>query len=1031
MRGLLVSLVFLSIAQCSIVNSQENAPQIAILQESFSPQPLYADPEEIKTFLQSLNIQSQSIGAAQLADPDFLDPNHIDIVFLPYGACFPNEAKKTFVRYLKQGGSFISVGGYAFDDLMLSKDGKWEKFETDDQTEYLSGRRGRPGDAVSFQPDQIIVFDPTYQFKRAVSIGKSSDSPLDGPDWSRSLTVEGFPATAMTGNNTPVFPNAYAQWYPLVTAHDRYGRDRGSVFSLMIHHDGPFKGSAWAFSGVTNVNLFSKQYPEMLRTLTETIEKIRLRKITPFSYEYTKSELSPSETPQTRFTFTDNYFHIDGVPKILFGTNQTGMVWYSPRENPATWERDFQRMRDYGLRVLRVLHFSPFAAQGYEGRAGHLSLDLAKSPPQKMIEQTDDLVALCGKYGVALFLTLHDWLPVELTDEELAAQETWALFWAGRYQDRPYVFFDIQNEPSIQPADLPHVKQLWNDYLKEHYKTNDNLKQQWGEYAPQESIGDIPCDAGAQDWQNPRAADFHRFRAWLCQRWIDANVGGIKSVNPNALATVGFLQSEWQADKLLPTSKLDFSNTHYHGPVERFPPIFKFTDRRFRGQGLSVGEFGGWDAHEARTHGRFIDETPASIRHFLAIGHDMLGMGGSMALNWDLKDMDDCVFPWGLTYAQDAVPKDWTNAYRNMSFFFSALEPKYESPNVFLLIPDGHRMGSNYSQVHDAVHNTLEMLFARHLNFGVINEDALGELPVSANVLVWPIPYCPSDDAFNSVCEFVEKGGHLYFSGDIGFDALRRPSKKERFARLNLELREPRIPFSLNSVQEKPVFETSSVGNGTVHFFPLPVEMDNEKALAWNPYPEFLEAVGAETIQVEPNDPNLHLFSIPETNGNRVYTLFRNEKVNGVRSYRIQTSAGEIAMGIDGMETGSIEVDQDGNTIAVEGNGDIVFGNRLYAKTSSLVMIRSLGGEPLLDSHHIVIYPIHPGELELSVPAMDQPALVVGEYAGGIWTTYEELSLEKEANAVQFKIDPDRANAILLLVDQEYDQNELKQLLYE
>ncbi len=1031
MRRLLVwILLFTTFVQSITAVETAKHPELAILDDSFSPQPSHADPEELQSFFLSRNISARLISGAELSDPDFLDSTRFDIVVLPYGACFPFDARDPLIRYLKQGGSFIALGGFAFDDLMKQKDGQWEKYETNDPKEFLSGRRGKPGDWIRFQPDQIVLFDPTYPFKRTVSIGKSERSPLDSEVWTREISIDGFPATAMTGSNNPVFPDAYARLNPLVTARDRYARPRGAVFSLAVHHDGPFQGSAWAFSGVTNVNLFSKRYPEMLVTLAQTVQAIRSRQIKPFDNDYLPSGLSLQDTPKTEFTFSGNYFHVNGNPTILFGANQTGVVWYSPRENPATWEHDLQRMRDNGLRVLRVLHFSPFAAQGHAGRAAHSSLDLAKRPPQKTIEQTDDLVALCAKHGVALFLTLHDWLPVELTDEELDAQETWANFWAARYKNQPHVFFDIQNEPSIRPANRPHVKRLWNEYLKSIHQTDENLKEAWGRYRPKESLGDIPCEPGPNEWENPRAADFNRFRSKLCERWIDANVKGIKSGNPNALTTVGFLQSEWQADKFSPTAALDFFSTHYHGPVERFPLSFKLTDRRFRGQGLSVGEFGAWDAHEARTHGRFADETRASIQHFLAVGHETLGMGGSMALSWDLKDLDDCVFPWGLTHAQDTVPKDWLNAYRNMSLFFSAFRPQYESPSVYLLIPGSHRFGANTHQVYAALHNALKMLFACHINFGVIDEDALSELPDSAKVLLWPVPYCPDDKAFDSVHDFVKRGGCLYFSGDIAFDASRRPTRKQRYQRLGLSDQEPRKPFSLKSLTDRPALKTSRTGQGTVHYDSIPVEMDNEKALAWNPYPELLDAAGVNTIPLEPNDPSLHLFSIPETNGRRIYTLFRNEK-GDAKTYRFQTVSEAVTLDIDGMETALAEIDRRGDLTAIEGSGDIRYGNSRIARTSAHVMIRSVEGEPIPKSKQLWIFPTRPGELEMSIPAIKNPILVAGEFVGGKWKTYEETPLQVKDATVRFTIDPDRTNAILLLAERGYTKTLFERLRNE
>ncbi|MBN2325795.1 MAG: cellulase family glycosylhydrolase [Candidatus Omnitrophica bacterium] len=994
---------------CAVSLSAQS--EIAILQEDFPPRESYADPLELNNFLASKHAAVRLISSEELSREEFLQPEKIEAVILPYGACFPFEARDVFVHYLKRGGSFVSMGGYAFDDLMKKENGSWVKFETDDLNLLLSGRRGQPGDWVRFQPEQIVIFDPTYPFKRVETISPDPQSPLSVGDWSYTMPLEGFAATAMSGGVSPVFPDAYADWHPLVTSYDRFGRPRGSVFSVMVHHDGPYQGSKWAFSGATNVNLFSKSHPEMMEALWQTIQFMqnpeRKKPAVP-------SPSLPSAT-YSKITFSNNYFQVNGEPTILFGCNQTGMVWYSPRENAETWERDFSRMRVYGMRVLRILHFSPFAARGYEGRAGHSAMDLAKRPPAKLIEQTDQLVQIAGKFGVALILTLHDWLDVELSDEELEAQRTWCRFWTNHYKESPHVFFDIQNEPSVLPGESSINRTLWNRFLQETYRTDSAVKEAWGKYAADETLGSIPCQAGAEEWDNPRAFDYNRFRVWLVERWINANMEGIKSGNPEAIGTVGFLQSEWQADKFLPTGRLDFSNTHYHGPFDRFSPIFKLTDRRFRGQGLSVGEFGGWDAHEARKKGLFQDEVRSSIHHFLAVGHETLGLGGGMALNWDLKDLDDCVFPWGLTYAQDAVPKDWFYAYRNMSYFFRSFRPCYEAPDVFFVLPDNHRLGAKIHVIHRAMRAAMDQMFSCHVNFGVINEKDLFELPQSAKHLLWPIPYCPDDDVFEFTVNFVKEGGNLYFSGGIGFDAAIKPTRIKRYAQLGLKEQEPKDPFQIDIPKEKQDFIVSKVGKGSVYFLPAPIELAEMKDLSWNPYKEFFHQAGYAGIEAQPDDPLLHLFSIPETNGRRIYTLYRNDRASEPADYEIQTIGGRIALSLGPWETGLVEIDEQGRIFSIEGTGSIQQNQEPLVETDAHLMIQSADGRPIGQSQRICLFPTRGGMCSIWNEALKDPQLIAGEIVNGEWKTHEALNLKKDDKRLHLNIDEDRTYCMLII----------------
>ncbi|RJP19283.1 MAG: hypothetical protein C4527_27275 [Candidatus Omnitrophota bacterium] len=1096
--GIIFYCALLSGLSCLYTNTEEptSTIRLGILQDEFPRQPSHADPRELSVFLQNEGYTVSFLSADQLADETALRSDPMDILILPYGATFPFAARNSFISYLKNGGAFVSMGGYAFDDLVVKRGNQWERLDTIPPDHSISGRRGKPGDWMRLQAEQIPIFDPTYPFKRTHTLGSDTQSPLLLDAWSENGTFDGFPATAMTGSNNPVFPKQYGRWYPLVTAYDRYGKSRGSVFSLVLHHDGPYKGSAWAFSGVTNENLFSNAHPRMLQTLSAAIRAIHLRTFLISTVTETdehgvstlvstlanygknqqsvaleswigKNALAKETVSLSRgnvnvirhaiphellhngyipihvsvaagqfrdsiehgfyqpadnddalddFTFQNNYMRINGKPTFLFGTNQTGMVWFSAKENPATWERDLVRMRDHGLRMLRVLHFSPYAARGYEGHGGHSSMDLAGNPPARLIRQTDDLVAMCARNGVALMLTLHDWLPVTLSDPELDAQKKWARFWADRYHGQTHVFFDIQNEPSVQPDDTADTRNRWNEFLKNRYANDSALHEAWGAFAPVEPLGEIPCNPGPDVWENPRQVDYNRFRAHLLERWIDENMNGIREGSSVIPASVGFLQSHGSAEKLFATSRLDFCNSHYHGPIEPFASITKLIDRRFRGQGFAVGEFGAWDAHEARSHGRFADETTASIRHFLAVGHDTFGMGGCFALNWDWKDFDDCLFPWGLSYAQDYVPKDWLTAYRNMSLFFRAFQPVYEDPGIYLLIPDSHRLGGQSDRVYAAIDNAIHLLFACHIDFNVINEKSLDDLPNVARTIFWPIPYCPADAVFEKVLAFVRKGGNLYFSGDLSFDEWRRPSRTSRFKKFGLPLAQGASPFQTTIPRAIPDFIVRKVGEGQVCYLPAPIEWKPLAEWEGNPYAEFLTRVEESGIFVEPNDPRLHLFSIPETNKNLIYTLFRCEKDENLREYRIQTPGGEVSLALAGFQTGLIETNREGALFALEGTG-FCRGRDLCVEILGHAMLQSLDGFPLEQSQFFSIYPTQAGTIRFRSETIRNPWLVIGEMRKGQWIPFEELEPEYDKGTIQIDIDEDRAACIVLCME--------------
>lgn len=60
-----------------------------------------------------------------LAKPGVLKRGNVDLLVVPTGAAWPEDAAQTLVDYLSAGGSLLTCGGYAFDIPVRFVDGKW------------------------------------------------------------------------------------------------------------------------------------------------------------------------------------------------------------------------------------------------------------------------------------------------------------------------------------------------------------------------------------------------------------------------------------------------------------------------------------------------------------------------------------------------------------------------------------------------------------------------------------------------------------------------------------------------------------------------------------------------------------------------------------------------------------------------------------------------------------------------------------------------------------------------------------------
>jgi len=98
----------------------------AILREPGMPvQGAASSPETLAAILQGAGFEVRLLSADELADPIAFNASRFDLVVLPTGATFPARARLAMVDFLRSGGDFLALGGYAFNRLVRKVDGKW------------------------------------------------------------------------------------------------------------------------------------------------------------------------------------------------------------------------------------------------------------------------------------------------------------------------------------------------------------------------------------------------------------------------------------------------------------------------------------------------------------------------------------------------------------------------------------------------------------------------------------------------------------------------------------------------------------------------------------------------------------------------------------------------------------------------------------------------------------------------------------------------------------------------------------------
>lgn len=655
----------------------------------------------------------------------------------------------------------------------------------------------------------------------------------------------------------------------------------------------------------------------------------------------------------------DNQLFIDGGPGTWVGTNQTGVMWHSPRENPLTWERDFQAMADHGHRIWRILHFSPFAQVEGGPRPRENPMVLAADPPEKLRRQTDAIVQLAQRHGVVIMLCAHDWIGTAIPDDQLEAQRKWNRFWAERYKDVPGFIWDIQNEPSVQYDEANPPQWLCDQY-------RDFAIAACGSEQAARELLKLPAGAAwkpvaGMSWDDPAGVMRERFRTWLIDRWVRVNLEGLREGDSDAIVTVGWLQSRPPADKILGSARLNFSNMHSYEAPRNLPASLKFIDRRAYGGGLGLGEFGQRQSHDARSNGQFGDRRDLDQARFSTTAATVMGLGGNMLNTWFWRDLPDVIFPWGIQ-TPDRRMRPWVAELDAWCTAMEGIQPVYEPPALYVLVPDGQRLGNDFGRFDRAIEACFDTLLGLDVPFACLTETELPFIPEEAKALVWPIPYAPSDKAFDAIAGWVKSGGSLYVSGGLGYDTWRRPTRADRYAKLGLPARQDTPPDPAQ-VSGQPAIHA-----GQVTFVPEPAEL-GDKAKLRERYAEFLKTAGIGRLPVSPDTSEVHAYRVKDRDGAVAWIA---NSWGETRTVQFDN----VGLSVAAEHGGMVQFGPDGDVETVIGYGPLTIDGKTVCDGPGYLLRSRDGGD--IRSAAVALLPLAPGTVRLARTMASKAALQDG-----------------------------------------------------
>jgi len=944
-----------------------------------------------------------------------------------------------------------------------------------------------PLDAISICDASADMTDVATMVAEPLQSVAPAGLRIDGP-------VSGCSATGQTAQGSAGAP-LKARWEPLLNAVDRYGRVRGTAFAIMHNFAGEYPGSSWAYSGVSDRDLFARGSVEGVALFRSVLDRVTdgafvFDARTQYAAARPGEELAPavrvanlarrerlltvrltllrdgqesghaekivSVGPRTSASvaldatalstgspalvvmrwqaldgervldllesgvvvvpehpagggpalrYSDCYFDRGSGPEFLVGSQLYWGNATTTGTDPLRWDRQLARMADSGLSIARSF------------------MNVPGGDTEQAWRYRDAIVALAAAHGVHLFYSGVSWPttdPVEVARRAEVARTA-----AERYADYPGWFLDVVNEPSMRIGEGAADSAQFREYLLRRYGSYDALREAWGYELAEASLDEVKIGPMPGPWGSLRAIDTHRFMSGRMRDWARATMDAAHSVGPR-LVSVGYLQgfgdtaTTW--DPVEASRDLDFANRHYYGPIENYGPELAQVDMRTVGKAPTTGEFGATSHPGLEAHFVYETEDKAASR-FSYFLHTCFGLGGAFAASWHWQDPIEDIFPCGLLFA-DGAARPRFYPYRDVAMLFQAIRPVYEPPEVFFVIPSSHRFGAPVDRVNDAMMRSLRSLVALHVEFGTVSEDTLHTLPASARVLVWPVPYCPSDETYERVREFVRRGGLVYVSGDLSYDERRHRTKtarleelcgvrfvKERYPDIQYaasdgavlpatdsalahacaesDLRgpcievEPTTAATLATAGGAPVAVLNALGQGRVLYFVDPLELHGDP---WRVLAAFLDQEGVGRHRLTPDVPEVHSHRVRGQDGALAQLLLNTSDAD--MTVTVTDLPEPVTIDLAPHSGGAVIFGPAGQVVGAEGRAVTVAGTKLFSADGTIAL-RSLRGD-LRGSRRTLLLPMgSPGRV--AVPSATGPEASFGEVVDGRWKEYQRV----------------------------------------
>lgn len=1083
----------------------------------------FVSPAKAASVMRSAGYGVTLLDADEVCEPEVLNAGNFDIFMHPYGKYVP--AGINLFDFLQQGGHLITFGGRAFTAVKQKTDGSWCDLDMDPE---ITASSGRYNDSIRPYREQLGIFCiPNSRFRHAAGFKTDRGQHIIMEEADIAQPVEGWMAYGLTGELLPVdesaeyaeemrlpginhntrqgiwsnkseeeamwgsdenspqlFNHPCARWIPLLSCYDAYGRNRGPAGALLMHYEGIYRGSNWAFFGIENSDLldFEKMDEALIDVVDFMQSNVCLHGLEPDYACYRQGEV-------VRFSV-----NVDNCSKInreivlkmkvrRLGENEACVHMESYRISilPGKWTRIASSWKPESFdgdlyRISAAAYIDGRLTDEVENGFAVWNNNILKNGPN--VEFKDNYFHFDGipRYVVgARDSGLH--LPGQPDENALGWDRQYGTMrdYGMRLTSPIHIDWYI---PGIgwgridEESPIPEV-------IIRRMEAQAQLAQKHGLiYAPglffayenqaikNLEVSRIICEEMGRRFKDVPGIiiylldDCLKHTPEVFNRWVKTCVDALNSCGRTYIVTAEFgFRQEWPDALRHGCRHLSFNAGSCFQRTVGDPVYDRLVDMRPAGKSFTYGEF-------VR---RIPGGTPEDFHGYLAPPHVNFGMGYAMALNWKWHTGLHTIWPSDVIFPDNKVPKDHLPAFRNEALFFGRFKPVYRTPRLLVVMPSGIWI-RNTTAVTRYLVAFLRRLIEMKVDFACIDDTDLDLLSDETAALIYPIPMEMTDEIYSKISNYVKKGGSILITGDISRAADDKPKEASRTERLTelcgltwkgyayaplskghslfMDRYLPKIWVKEDAANIKtgqytafpwinveagqctalvsddagqPMVASKTYGEGKVWF-----TQDVNPELPYGLLAEFLAEAGIRRNKVFPDLPTLHCFKT-DTQSGSVYTLLTFPWDRGRHEVSLETDLGAVRLVLREQSMGIIHVDFSNGINALETQGNVTLNGSDIVETDSHIMLSALDNKDLRYSSAVVTYPISSGRVRLTNSLLDSAE--AGEIVNGSWHPYEMLETFKNDGYISFEINPLRSTALILLYEKNERNFALQQLL--